>query len=82
MFWRVLMACWRVASALPGLSEQFCTLAIAAWTAGRTDALWARSVPMAAMAAAPGGWLADAELDRRPSWPRPSWPQPSWPRLT
>ena len=39
---RVVMACWTVASAWDGLSEQFCTLLIAAWTVGRTAALCLR----------------------------------------
>ena len=76
MFWRVLMACCRAASGCFGPSELFCTLVIAAATAGRADALWVRSVPMAVMAAAPRR-LADAELSAAEleGWP-------SWPRLT
>ncbi len=42
MFCRVVMACWMVASALDGLSEQACTALIAVWTVGRTAALWLR----------------------------------------
>lgn len=41
---------------------------IAAWRDGRTDALWARSLPMAAIAAAPGGGAVSSTYN--PSIPR------------
>src|ERR1700749_3636073 len=73
MSWRVLMARWMVASPLAGLSEQFCTLAIAAATAGRAAALRARSVPIAAMAAAPGAWAGVEVADDEAVTDAPAW---------